>query len=281
MSENSVSVTSVKTALITGAAGALGSALARQFASQGFAVAIADRDEAGGRKVAEELSHVGGGSQFTQLDVTSRVDWERTLAQLQQHWDRLDVLVNCAGTLAVGDFGTVAAEDYCRIINVNLMGTIHGCHVFCPWLKASPGTTHIVNVASCAAFLTLPFSAEYNSSKAGVLALSETLAAELAPYSVQVTTACPAFFRSKLLTELEIRDPLLDKLIGKLTARSRISPESVAQQVWDAMQRRRPYVVTPLMTRLFWWQKRLLPGWATRGLSRRAWELRDRMKNRA
>src|SRR5690606_26329534 len=85
------------------------------------------------------------------------------------------------------------------LLSINLHGVIYGCHTFVPWLKENPHGAHLINTASLAAFLAVPEMGAYNVAKAGVLARSETLYAELRPHGVGVTVLCPGFFQTGLL----------------------------------------------------------------------------------
>jgi NAD(P)-dependent dehydrogenase (short-subunit alcohol dehydrogenase family) len=106
----------------------------------------------------------------------------------------VDLVVNNAGVGAGGRIGELSIEDW-RWTDVDLYGVIHGCHVFVPILREQ-GRGHVLNVASAAGLLCAPHMAAYNVAKAGVVALSETLAAELAGSGVGVTVLCPTFFKT-------------------------------------------------------------------------------------
>ena len=104
-----------------------------------------------------------------------------------------------AGGAAIGD---APLDDWVWTLGINLWGPIHGCHVFTPILREA-GPSHaprgIINVASAAAFGAAPGMAAYNVSKAGVLSLSETLAAELSGTAVKVTVLCPTFVKTNIV----------------------------------------------------------------------------------
>ena len=127
-------------------------------------------------------------------------DVSRLAADAQEWFDAAPTLVinNAgvgAGGSAVGDF---SLDDWSWVLGINLWGPIHGCHVFAPILRDA-GYGGIINVASAAAFGAAPHMAAYNVSKAGVLSLSETLAAELSGTGVNVTVLCPTFVKTNIV----------------------------------------------------------------------------------
>src|SRR5262249_5674319 len=109
----------------------------------------------------------------------------------------VDLVVNNAGVSSGGAVGELPISDWRWTIEVDLFGVIHGCHVFVPRLRAQ-GHGHILNVASAAGLVSMPYMAPYNVAKAGVVALSETLDAELRGSGVGVTVLCPTFFQTNI-----------------------------------------------------------------------------------
>lgn len=108
-------------------------------------------------------------------------------------------MINNAGVGAGGlPIGETGLDDWRWVLDINLWGPIHGCHVFAPILRDA-GYGGIINVASAAAFGAAPGMAAYNVSKAGVLSLSETLAAELSGSGVNVTALCPTFVKTNIV----------------------------------------------------------------------------------
>jgi NAD(P)-dependent dehydrogenase (short-subunit alcohol dehydrogenase family) len=270
------STAGLSTALVAGGAGALGEAIAAELARRGFHVALADTDAERGERVMQRLRDAGAQADFYKLDVTEPASWIQLRDELQQDWPQLDMFVAAAGILEVNDFEKTTLERHTEVIAVNLLGTMNGCHTLIPWLKSHPSGSHIVLVASCVAFLTAPWSASYNASKAGVLALAESLTAEFAPFSIQVTTACPAFFTSDLFASARIADPALARLISKLVRNSPLTAPGLARRICDAAQRGHPYVVVPWRTYGLWWLKRLLPSICVRKIGRDGHRFRAR-----
>jgi NAD(P)-dependent dehydrogenase (short-subunit alcohol dehydrogenase family) len=132
-------------------------------------------------------------------DVRDAAGWCALRDRLRSEWPTLDLLVNAAGVGATGEVGTLPETQWRRVLDTNLLGTALGCETFLPWLREHPRRSHVVNVASIAGILSVPSMAAYSASKAGVVALSEAIAAECARGRPGVTVVCPGFFRSGLL----------------------------------------------------------------------------------
>ena len=188
-----------KNAIVTGAASGLGRALAVELARKGFCVAIADVNTAGGEETLQLVRQAGGDGFVEELDVRHIEEWEALRDRLKAKWDHLDVLANNAGVAGSGLVGEYPIENWRWIIDINLWNGINGCHTFVDWLKSNPRGAHIFNTCSLAAIVSAPTMGAYNVTKAGMLALSETLYSELMPYNVGVTAICPAVFRTNLL----------------------------------------------------------------------------------
>src|SRR5207237_10870369 len=105
-----------------------------------------------------------------------------------------------AGNGAAGDVAGDDIASWRRALDVSLCGVIHGCHYFVPRMRAR-GRGHVLNVASAAAIAAVPGMGAYNVTKAGVVALSETLAAEAARDGVGVTVVLPGFFPTNIVSD--------------------------------------------------------------------------------
>ncbi|MEO6473424.1 MAG: SDR family NAD(P)-dependent oxidoreductase, partial [Aeromicrobium sp.] len=165
------------------------------------------------------------------------------------------------GGLPIGD---IPLEDWDWALGVNLWGVVYGCHVFAPRLRAG-GHGGIINVGSTASFAAAPLMGPYNVSKAAVLALSETLSAELSGSGVAVSVLCPTFVKTNVARDGRISGPSaeLAKTLMKWTG---FSADRVARTTLDAHDHGRLYVVPQIDARLIWHLKRHAPAPYTFGL---------------
>jgi NAD(P)-dependent dehydrogenase (short-subunit alcohol dehydrogenase family) len=251
--------------LVTGAGSGLGKAMATRFARAGWQVLVSDVDEAAAESVAKELD-----ASFLRLDVTDNATWLAALQWCEREWDGLDVLVNNAGVAAGGPFEQIDLMDWDWILNINLKGVVRGCRMFVPLFKKQ-GSGHLVNVASLAGLMNLPAMSSYNVTKAGVISLSETLRHELAPYGITTTVVCPGYVRTNLGDRTRATNPAVARLNEKLMESSTVTPEDVAEQVFDAVARKRFLVLTHREGRRSTRLKRYLPVLVDRQI-RRYWD---------
>jgi NAD(P)-dependent dehydrogenase (short-subunit alcohol dehydrogenase family) len=259
--------------LVTGAGSGLGRAIAERFAADGCRVVFTDVDGATAAVAAAET-----GAPHLPLDVTDDTAWARARAWCEEHWGGLDVLVNNAGVAGAGRIETVPMADWHWIVETNLLSTVRGCRTFVPLLKAQR-SGHVVNVASLAGLLTPPTMGSYNVSKAGVVALSDTLRSELAPFGVRTTLVCPGFVRTNLASSARSSDPALADLTTKLVTQSKLSPEAVAVKVVSAVDRGRYLVLTEPAGRVAWLAKRYAPALVHRRTVAAAERLHRRIDN--
>jgi NAD(P)-dependent dehydrogenase (short-subunit alcohol dehydrogenase family) len=247
--------------LVTGGSAGLGAAIATRFAADGARVLITDIDEPAGA--------AGGDISFQKLDVRSDEDWTRVRAWVEREWGGLDVLVNNAGVASAGRIERLSMDDWEWILDINLKGVVRGCRTFVPLFKRQ-GNGHLVNMASLAGLMNLPGMDSYNVSKSGVISLSETLRYELSPYGVRTTVVCPAFVPTSLGTRLRSPDPVLTAAADKMIRAGKVSPEDVAQQVFDAVRDNKFLVLTHREGRIAMAAKRFAP-WLVDGQVRTRW----------
>jgi len=262
--------------LITGGASGLGRATAARFLTRGDRVLVTDVDGDAAAATARALGATGS----LALDVRHDEDWAAARTWVEERWGGLDVLVNNAGVAGGGRFDHTPLEDWDWLLAINLLGVVRGCHTFVPLFKRQ-GHGHLVNVASLAGLLNPPVRASYNVSKAGVVALSETLRAELTPYGIGTTCVCPGFFPTNLAASLRTPDAAIQGLVTKLMGSSPITAEDVARRVVDAVERDRFLVLTEPTGRIAHLVKRTVPPLFRRQVDRAAARLRTRLESGA
>jgi NAD(P)-dependent dehydrogenase (short-subunit alcohol dehydrogenase family) len=211
--------------LVTGGAGGLGGALVEAFRARGDEVLAAD---------------IVDGADL-QLDVRSDDDWAAARAWVEEQWGGLDVLVNNAGVAGGGRIDVAGMDEWQWITEINLFGVVRGTRAFVPMLKQQR-SGHIVNVASLAGLVHPAGMASYNAVKAGVVALSETCAHELAGWGIRCSVVCPSYFRTRLIENMQALQPpggdtAVGQVIGGLVAGAPLGPEDIAAAVLEGMDR--------------------------------------------
>jgi NAD(P)-dependent dehydrogenase (short-subunit alcohol dehydrogenase family) len=223
------------TAVVTGAASGIGRATALALAARGLTVICADLAPEGVTGIPYEV------------DVADAAAMERFAAWVRAEHGVPAVVVNNAGIGIGGPFLSHTVEDWRRIIDVNLMGVVHGCLYFGAQL-AERRRGHIVNLASAAAYTPSRSLPAYCSTKAAVLMLSECLRAELAGRGVGVSVICPGFiatgiYRASRFLGVEPGEAArLGERAERIAGQWAPGPEVVARAVIRAIERDRPLV---------------------------------------
>jgi NAD(P)-dependent dehydrogenase (short-subunit alcohol dehydrogenase family) len=253
-------------AVITGAGSGIGAAFAVELARRGGQIVCSDIDENAARATADVIIDDGGSALAVRCDVTHIDDVQRLATEAQAWFGAPPTLViNNAGVGAGGTpIGETSLDDWSWVLGINLWGPINGCHVFAPILREA-GYGGIINVASAAAFGAAPGMAAYNVSKAGVLSLSETLAAELSGAGVNVTVLCPTFVKTNIVEAGRISEGST-QLADRLMRWTGFSPERVARMCLDTHDRGGLYCMPQPDARIGWGIKRFTPTVYTRAV---------------
>jgi len=247
-----------KRAVITGAASGLGRALALALAAEGWTIGIGDCDIEGAREALAMVERAGGRGDTFLVDTRDPQQVKEMAGYFWDKWDGVDLLVNNAGVVAAGFVGEIPLEEWKRAVDTNFLGMLYGCHEFIPRMKARGGG-YILNVASAAGFASLQEMAPYNTTKAAVISLSETLRGELAPHNIGVTVLCPSFFKTHLLDTATFSDEWEPEFAHACFDYARMDAGRIAQKTLKGLKRRKLYVVPQPQAKLIWLMKRFTP----------------------
>lgn len=243
---------------ITGGASGLGRALAEGYARDGARVCIGDVNAVRGAETLAALQALGATAHYLHCDVTREDDLQAAADWLLANWGGVDLVVNNAGVADMGPVEAMPIADWQWMIDINLLGVVRGCKTFAPILRRQGGGT-ILNIASMAGLIHPPYAAAYNATKAAVVALSETLKAELDADGIRIAVACPAFFRTNLSESLRSTDPRYARWMRKLVDEASIGADEIAAMIRDGVARGEFRILTHASAKRFWMLKRLLP----------------------
>ena len=193
---------SLRVIFITGANGGLGQAIARAFLQES-ADNVVWLGVRANREHTDQLAQENPGRCFcVALDVTSPESWQSAVREILARHQRLDVLVNNAGSHEDALLATMPPESWRRVLAANLDGVFHGCQAVLPAMIGQRGG-RIVNVSSLSALLAPAGQANYAAAKAGVVALTQSLAKEVARIGITVNAVCPGFVETEALAQLD------------------------------------------------------------------------------
>lgn len=249
-----------KRVLITGTTSGLGKAMAVEFGRRGWKVAVTGLDMSEVEKTAEAVRAAGGETLEMVLDVTQYEHFEAAAKRVNEVWRGLDVLVNNAGVADGGRMDELSLENWRLLMDVNVWSVIYGCRTFIPLLKKSGGG-HILNVASGAGLLCLPEMANYNGTKAAVIAISATLKTELIGDNIDVTVSCPTAFQSNIANNERVRQctSVAARGIMEEIKKSQVTAESVVRYTLRSMEKGQLYSLPQADARLMWGITRWMP----------------------
>jgi 3-oxoacyl-[acyl-carrier protein] reductase len=219
---------SLRVILITGANGGLGHAIAHSFLRESSfnIVWLGVRTN---RERADQLAKENHGRCFcTTLDVTSPESWQQAVKEILARNQRLDVLVNNAGNHEDALLATMPLDSWRRVLATNLDGVFHGCQAVMPTM-ISQRMGRIINISSLSALLAPAGQANYAAAKAGVVALTQSLAKEVARIGITVNAVCPGFVETEALEQLRGEERNAAQM--KIPMRRFGRPEEVAATV--------------------------------------------------
>ena len=188
-----------RTAVISGGAEGIGLSIAKALGEQKMNIVIADIDEKNLLKSSAELESLGIPVLATLLDVADEMQWKSVAEKAVERFGKVHMVVNNAGV--GGDSGPIEnqeTEGWQWALGVNLMGVVYGAKIIIPLIKDHGEGGWILNVSSMAGMGGVPYSGAYTASKAAVVALSESWAAELQDKRIGVSVLCPAFVQTRI-----------------------------------------------------------------------------------
>lgn len=222
-----------KVAIITGARRGMGKSHALTLAKAGAKVVVADISQEDCEMVVEEIKKNGGEALAVKCDVTKKEDIDNMVKAVVGKWRKVDILVNNAGICQFKPFLELTEEEWDRTLDINLRG-----YFLCAQAAAKEMVKQkngkIINIASVASGqvgIGFPTLAHYSASKGGIIALTETLAVELAPYGIRVNAIAPGMIETPMIASIK-ENPQQEKEMLKRVPMGRVGkPEEVSNLV--------------------------------------------------
>ncbi|GFD75838.1 SDR family NAD(P)-dependent oxidoreductase [Alteromonas marina] len=249
-----------KTAIISGAAGGIGFALAEALAKQGMNIVMGDIDNMALTESGGALREQGFDVLTCALDVTDYSQWEDIVASAKEKFGKVHMVVNNAGVGgSPGKVEDAEHETWRWVMDVNVMGVLYGAQACVPAIKEHGEGGWVLNVASMAGMMGMPYAGAYCASKAAVVSMTESWVAELKPFGIHTSVLCPAFVKTRIHESYRNRqqkyavaaDKRIDK--EKLKAGAQAATKAVesgipatmlAERVVEALQSEQTYIYT-------------------------------------
>jgi NAD(P)-dependent dehydrogenase (short-subunit alcohol dehydrogenase family)/pimeloyl-ACP methyl ester carboxylesterase len=234
---------------VTGAGSGIGRETAFAFAREGAELVVSDIDEAAVKQTAAEITSRGGVAHGYVLDVSDAAGVEAFAERVTTEHGVPDIVVNNAGIGQAGGFLDTPAEQFDRVLDVNLGGVVNGCRAFGRRLVERGTGGHIVNVSSMAAYAPLQSLSAYCTSKAASYMFSDCLRAELDAADIAVTTICPGLIDTNIINTTRFHaavgkhDEHIDGRrgdLGKMFALRNYGPDRVADAILSSVQKKKP-----------------------------------------
>ena len=231
---------------MTGARRGIGRAIAERLGAEGAKVAVVyNRSREAADEVVAAIKAAGSEGIAIQHDVAETAKTPEVVAEVIKAWGKLDILVNSAGIIRDGLFLSISDDDWNSVIQTNLTGTFHYCKVAGQEMMRKR-TGSIINLSSVAAQHSNKGQCNYAASKAGVEALTRTLAAELAGRKVRVNAVAPGFIETDMTQQ--VLQMAGDKILAALPMKRYGKPEDIANMVLFLASDESAYVTGQVLT---------------------------------
>ena len=217
--------------VVTGGASGIGAATARRFAAEGAEVCILDRDLPAAENLATDL---GEGHIAMELDVRFETGVERVAAAVYEHWDRVDVLVNNAGSELNKTYNETTVDEWDRVLDTDLKGPWLLCKHFVPRM-VERGSGSVINISSLNGLVGFPLSTAYGSAKGGLVVFTRDMAIELATSGVRINCVCPGVIETPMMERWTDLMPDKDEAKAMLRGVMPIGRMGTAEEVASAV----------------------------------------------
>ncbi|MEM7102760.1 MAG: SDR family oxidoreductase [Bacteroidota bacterium] len=263
MSKNPIKSWNNKTVLITGAGSGIGEALSHELASRGAIVYVTTRSMDKSQPVADAITAKGHTAIAKQLEVSNFEAFKQVINEIKEEKGRLDVLINNAAILFIGEYYDMEAESIERSIRVNQTAVMVGA-LYAYRIMREQGSGLIVNVASMAGFLPTPAMVAYSTTKHALIGLTKSLAAEAAGSGVKVQATCLGLIKSEILKKAEVKQgtgPMYLELIPMKEMPTTVA----AQKLANKMLSNRMFVYLPWYSRFYFHLQYFIPNVLLKG----------------
>lgn len=250
----------MKVTLITGASGGIGEAIAHKLAERKHNLLLVARNaEKLGILCKQMAEKYGINAQFIAADLAKSGSAEQLFAETEQRGLEVEMLINNAGIGSGGEFSALALNSELEMLQLNISSLVALTHLFLQEMKKRNSGT-IINVASMASFIPIPYMTTYSASKVFVRHFTQALTQECKPYHVHVMLLCPGLTKTNFNNAAGIDGKVGQRLNAEYNSSTPLqTPEQVADEMLSALDKKRHYIVSGRMNRMASRLSALLP----------------------
>ena len=247
-----------RVAIVTGGASGIGRALCEQLAADGAFAVVADINMGEAEEIAAAIRKHGGRAEAALLDVSREAEVQHLVSKVVAAHGRLDYMFNNAAVAIVGELRDGNAVDFRRVVDVNLLGVVHGTMAaYAVMLRQGFG--HIVNMSSMTGLMPTPILTAYSTTKWAIIGFSTALRVEAAGLGVNVSVACPGLVRTNMGEHNVYWNVRKEDHLAQLPLRWAIEPGQAAKGILRGVARNQELIVFPFSIRVAWWMSRMCP----------------------
>jgi 2-hydroxycyclohexanecarboxyl-CoA dehydrogenase len=218
-----------KISIVTGAGKGIGKVIAQSLAKMGAVVIILDKMQEEGQSTAKEIETQGGKAVAMEVEATDGQSVKDAIEKIITQWRRIDVLINNIGWNKPTPFLDSDEELWYQLLDINLMVPLRFCRWVLPYMQKQQ-YGRIVNIASLAGLVPWPGSIGYNAAKAGVIAITKSLAAATAEYNIRINCICPGATETDLFAQLRRDNPkYIENALSMVPMKRACQPEEIAK----------------------------------------------------
>jgi len=229
--------------IVTGGASGIGQAIAQRFAKEGSVVVILDRLEKEGKKTVKEIESQGGKAVAMKVDATEGQQVKNAVGEIVKEWGRIDILINNIGFCEIISFLESDETHWHRMLDCNLMVPLRFCHAVLPHM-INQQYGRIVNIGSIAGRQPRPGAVVYSGAKAGVIAITRSLAVAMATHNIRINCVCPGLIATAKAQKDHHENPeYIERIMKNISLERPGQPEEIAAVVLFLASDESSYIV--------------------------------------
>ncbi len=268
-----------KTVIVTGAGTGVGKALCHDMAARGAIVYVTTRSIQRSQLVADEILAKGHTAFAAQIEVGNFEEFKRVIEQVKEKHGKLDVLINNAAIVYVGEYYDME-EDYIKqLVHVNLTSILIGT-LYAYRIMKEQGFGSIINVTSMAGYLPTAMMVAYSASKHGLIGLTRSLAAEATEFGIGIKVMCLGLVESEMLNKAKVKHGDDGNVVYETVPIKPMATGKAAKILVDGLRKKKMFIFVPWYAKFYFYIQRYIPGMVFKGAVHTMKKYREIMANK-